>query len=291
MDEIPLDVCKLCIDAWKTSAEIQSLTGTDILTPTLMTQSGPQALQMIQPRATRTPERSSEEPQSEPYTFTPSIDKETEIQENRELLSKLDNDFILDKITAEEYVQRRREIVTQLTDQIDTKKPSLLTKATQDGFLSAEDSFPAGPPEEKFEVTNLEKELSQINNEKTLPLILLERKLGQINVTKYPRDWKLPEGYNSKNLDSIYELYEDLRENQEKILIRFNGTKIAILGKKKNKILCMVLEKDSKMQDYQTQINKLLEKIETKNNYEELIKNLEEGDKGKKDLSFLDKFN
>ncbi|MBD3172794.1 hypothetical protein GF326_10010 [Candidatus Bathyarchaeota archaeon] len=291
MDEIPLDVCKLCIDAWKTSAEIQSLTGTDMLTPTIMTQSGPQSLQIMQSRSPRKPERPSREPRSEPITFTPSIDEETEVQETQELLSKLDNDFILDKITAEEYVQRRREIVTQLTEQIDTKKPSLLAKATQDGFLSPEDSFPAGPPEDKFEVTNLENKLIQQSDEKTLPLILLERKLGKINVTKYPRNWKLPEGYNSKNLDSIYDLYEDLRENQEKILIRFNGTKIAVLGKKKNKILCMVLEKDSKIEDYRTQINKLLDKLETRRDYEELIKSLEEGDREKKDLSLLDKIN
>ena len=53
----------------------------------------------------------------------------------------------------------------------------------------------------------------------------------------------------------------------------------------------MVLEKDQKIEDHRTQINKLLDKLETKKNYEDLIKDLEEGDKGKKDLSFLDKFN
>ena len=40
VDEIPLDVCKLCIDAWKTSAEIQTLTGANLLGPPIMDQVG-----------------------------------------------------------------------------------------------------------------------------------------------------------------------------------------------------------------------------------------------------------
>lgn len=273
VDEIPLDVCKLCIDAWKTSAEIQTITGANILEPTITMPSGPQALQMVHTTPTRQPK---DESAPEPFTFIPSIDKHGESDETEALLYKLDNDFMMDRITADEYVEQRRKIVDQLAEQRDTEKPSLLARATAEGMLKPEDSMPAGPPEDYFEVIDLNKNKGLLKRYKQIPLLLIERTAGKLRVRKYPEDWTLPKNLDKANLESIYDLYDELRQNQEKILLQYNGTKIGILGKRNNRILCMILEDDDKIEDYQGQISRLTDLLETKNDFDDLLKALPE---------------
>ncbi len=273
VDEIPLDVCRLCIDAWKTSAEIQTLTGANILGPTIIVPTGPQALQMVPHRQTRPPDFASP---SEPFTLIPKIEGGTDPHETQDHLYRLDNDFMMDRISADEYVEQRRQIVSQLSDQIDTKKPSLLAQATADGILKPEDSMPAGPPDDYFEVIDLNKNKDLLQKHKILPIMLIERTNGRMRVTKYPEDWILPKNLNRTNLESIYDLYDELRESQEKILLQFNGTKLGILGKKNDKLLCMILEGDEKLEDYKDQINLITDLLESKNDFVDFIKALPE---------------
>lgn len=273
VDEIPLDVCRLCIDAWKTSAEIQTLTGANILGPTITVPIGPQALQMVSPGQTRSP---NFDPSSEPFTLIPNIEGGTDPHETQDQLYRLDNDFMMDRISADEYVEQRRQIVGQLTDQIDTKKPSLLAQATADGILKPEDSMPAGPPDDYFEVIDLNKNRDLLQKHKILPIMLIERKNGKMGVTKYPEDWSLPKNLNRTNLESIYDLYDELRESQEKILLQFNGTKLGILGKKNDKLLCMILEGDEKLEDYKDQVSLITDLLKSKNDFMDFLKALPE---------------
>jgi len=284
VDEIPLDVCKLCIDAWKTSAEIQSLTGANILGPTIMVPTGPQALQMI---PTTPSPRGTTPPEITPLTLIPSIDAEKQNAESQEILFKLDNDFINDRISADEYVTKRREIVNQLMVQKDGKKPTMLKKATIEGYLNPEDSMPAGPPRDKFRVINLDETPEMLRGyKKSLPLMIIERKRGKIGVTKYPEDWKPPSGLNRTNLESIFDLYEQLGESEEKLLLQFNGTKLGLLGKKSNRVLCVVLEGDEKIEDYTEEINALTDLLENTLDFEDFLRELPEVMNKAKDLSF-----
>jgi hypothetical protein len=277
VDEIPLDVCRLCIDAWKTSAEIQTLTGANLLGPTITVPTGPQALQVVSPRQTGRPDFSiPSEPKSKPLTLTPNIDADTDPHETQELLYRLDNDFMMDRISADEYVEQRREIVGQLADQIDTKKPSLLAQATADGILKPEDSMPAGPPDDYFELIDLNKNRDLLQKHKVLPIMLIEIKNGKMGITKYPEDWTPPKNLNRTNLESIYDLYDELRESQEKILLQFNGTKLGILGKKNDKLLCMVLEDNDKLEDYEDQLNRITDLLASTNDFEDFLKALPE---------------
>ena len=281
MDEIPLDVCKLCIDAWKTSAEIQSLTGADILSPTIMVPTGPQALQMIPTAPSKhTP------PEITPLTLIPSIDSGKDDKESQDILVKLDNDFINDRISADEYVAKRREIVNQLMVQKDGKKPTMLKKATIDGYLNPEDSMPAGPPRDKFRVINLDESPEILGYRKSLPLLIIEKKRGKLGVTKFPEDWKPPSGLNRTNLESIYDLYEELGETDEKLLLQFNGTKLGLLGKKSNRVLCVVLEGDEKIEDYTEEINAVTDLLENTIDFEDFLKELPGVMNKAKDLSF-----
>jgi hypothetical protein len=288
VDEIPLDVCKLCIDAWKTSAEIQTLTGADILSPTIMVPTGPQALQMIPGAPSRQPVHEPlSEPKIEPLMLVPNIGEDAESKEIQDRLYNLDNDFINDRITADEYVAQRRQVVNQLVEQKDSKKPTLLSKATSDGYLSPEDSMPAGPPHDEFKLIDFDKHGELLKGyDRLLSLLIIEKKRGKINITKYPKDWKPPSSLNRVNLESVYDLYDELREDQEKILLQFNDTKLGVLGKKDNRILCMVLEGDEKIEDYIDEIDQLTDMFETTSNSEEFQKALPSITKKTKDLSF-----
>jgi len=291
VEEIPLDVCKLCIDAWKTSAEIQSLTGADVLGPTLMLPVGGQPIPVMPGVPSHQPESPSgpsvSAPPSKPLTIIPGgIGSSTASDRTQETLHRLDVDFINDKITADEYVEQRRSIVNQLATEKDTKKPSLLAKATQDGFLEPEDSMPAGPPDDYYKVIDFDIERKLQGYHDTLPLILIDNKLGKIAIKKYPETWSVPNSINRSNLESVYELYDELRENQEKIILQFNGTKLGILGKKNNKILCFVLESDEKVETYHEELEKISDLLETSNDFDDLMKNLPEAMSKTKDLSF-----
>lgn len=103
MDKIPVDVCRLCIDAWKTSAEIQKLTGANIFGQTIIVPTRPEALQMI-PSALK----------NEPITPVPIIQGKIITNTTQELFNELDNNFINDQISTDEYIKKRRQLVNQL---------------------------------------------------------------------------------------------------------------------------------------------------------------------------------
>jgi len=291
VDEIPLDVCKLCLDAWKTSAEIQGLTGANVLGPTLMVPVGQQPIPVMPGIPTSQPTTPSEPsvntPPSQPLTLMPSgLGNGGTQDETQEILHNLDVDFINDRITAEEYVERRRTIVNQLATEKDTVKPTLLAKATQDGYLDPEDSMPAGPPDDYFKMLDLDMERDLRGYHNPLPLILIEKRMGKIGITKYPEDWSVPKSINRSNLESVYDLYDELRENQEKIILQFNGTKLGLLGKRNNKILCFVLNGDEKIENYHEELAKVSDLLETSNDFDDFMKSLPEAMSKTKDLSF-----
>jgi hypothetical protein len=289
VEEIPLDVCRLCIEAWKTSAEIQSLTGANVVGPTLMIPVGQQPIPVMPgiPASQPVSSPSAPAPVSEPFTFAPSsLGVNDTSDETQEILHNLDVAFINDRISADEYVEQRRNIVNQIATQKDTSKPTLLAKATQDGYLDPEDSMPAGPPSDYFKVIDLNNERDLLRKyKKPLPLMLIERRDGRIGITKFLEDWVVPKSINRTNIESVYDLYDELRENQEKIILQFNGTKLGILGKKNNKILCFVLENDQKIEDYSEELVRISELLETSNDFDDLRKSLPEEMLKTKDLS------
>jgi hypothetical protein len=304
VDEIPLDVCRLCIDAWKTSAEIQTLTGANLLGPTILVPAGAPAQPQYVPTAPvqqqYAPQPVSQPtPQPTPFTYVPPnvSDTQESAKEAYDMLHRLDNQFINDQISADEYVSMRRSLVEHLADvrKADGEEDSLLTQATRAGFIS-QDPDPDEvllPPEsvDDFKIIDLGKDLELLNGygesyKRVLPLLLIERnKKGSLGVTKYPTQWKIPKSLNRSNLESIYELYDQLREDQEKILLQFNGTKMGLLGKKNNRILCMVLDGEEKVEDYTEEIKYLTELLSSTNTVEDFVNALQKAMDKTKDLS------
>ena len=300
VDEIPLDVCRLCIDAWKTSAEIQTLTGANLLGPTIMVPAGvpqqapyvpmaPMRAQSYAPAAAAVPQQ--------PLTFVPSQEPDTGgmAREAYNMLHNLDSQFINDKLSAEEYVTMRKNLVDHLIIQrrANGEQSSFYAQATASGIIST-----APDPDEvllplasdEFHVIDLDENMGILNGvdhpfKRVLPLLLIERNKGKLNVNKYPTEWKAPRSLDRNKLESIYDLYEQLRENQEKILLQFNGTKLGLLGKKNNRILCMVLESDEKIEDYTEEISYLTKLLSETSSIEDFINALPKALDKTKDLS------
>lgn len=311
VDEIPLDVCRLCVDAWKTSAEIQTLTGADVLGPTLLVPAGvPQNVQYVpqipnQPQMIHQtvpqpmPGPVSPQANQQPFTLVPPAKPDTgsQAKEAYDMLHRLDNQFINDQISADEYVSMRRNLVEHLSDmrKADGEGESLLNQATRAGYIPTTpdpDEVMLPPASaDGFRVIDLGDNLEVLNGysspyKKVLPLLLIERnKRGKVGVAKYPTDWKIPKSLNRSNLESIYELYEQLNEEQEKILLQFNGTKLGLLGKKNNRILCMVLEENELVEDYTEEIKYLTDVLSTTDTIEDFVSALQKAMDKTKDLS------
>ena len=315
VNEIPLDVCTLCIDAWKTRAEIQTLTGANLLGPTLMVPTGvPQQVQYVQTVPMQpqpiapiaSPMHQQPQPIApvasqvplQPITFIPTEEPDTgtRAREAYDMLHNLDNQFINDRISAEEYVKMRRNLVDHLSIQrkANGEMPSFLSQATESGYIPTEPDpdevlLPPSPMEE-FHVVELDHNIGVLNGvdhptRRVLPLLLIERNQGKIGVKKFPTEWKVPKSLDRTKLESIYDLYEQLREDQEKILLQFNGTKLGLLGKKNNRILCMVLESNERIEDYVEEIRDLTQLLSETNSVDDFVNALPEALSKTKDLS------
>ena len=262
MDEIPLDVCRLCIDAWKTSAEIQALTGSQVAPQAIMVQrSAPLAQQLVMPGA---PESQPVPPKIE----LPKISDEDMDTESHARLRELDSKIINDKIDADEYVRQRRAIVGQLSNVKKVNAPS-------DGFTTIDLNDDLD--------TSLEPEPEP--HKKLLPLVIIERKNTGFRLLRYPLDTDLPDALTDDKIKSIYNLYESLDEG--KILVQFDRTKLGLLGKKKNRVLCTVMEADEKLEDYEREIRYMTELFQETDDLEDLVKALQRAMGSTKTFSHL----
>lgn len=176
--------------------------------------------------------------------------------ETFERLHELDAMFINDSIDAEDYIKRRRELVSQLS----TAKSVNL-------------------PQEALDLINLEEDLEAYpggdgSSKKILSLLLIEQRKVGVKVTKIPGDLKLPPTLTNANLRSIVSLYKNLDKGRNRVLIQFNGTKLGILGRKRNKILCMVLEQDEDLDDYEEEVEYLTELLSKTDDFNDLLKAL-----------------
>jgi hypothetical protein len=71
-------------------------------------------------------------------------------------------------------------------------------------------------------------------------------------------------------------LYRNLDRGEKRMLVQFNGTKLGILGRKRNKILCVILEEDEDLDDYEEDIEYLTELLSETDDFNDLQKALSE---------------
>lgn len=173
-------------------------------------------------------------------------------------LHELDTMFINDSIDAEDYIKHRRELVSQLS----TAKSVNL-------------------PQEAIDLINLEEDMevhpaSDGPFKKILPLLLMEQRRIGVKVTKIPGDLKLPPTLTDANLRSIIGLYKNLDKGKNRVFVQFNGTKLGILGRKRNNILCVVLEADEDLDDYEEEVEYLTKQLSEADDFNDLLKTLSE---------------
>ena len=94
---------------------------------------------------------------------------------------------------------------------------------------------------------------------KLRPLLLIEQRKVGIKVTRIPGDFELPSSLTDANLRSILVLYGKLDRAEKRMLVKFNGTKLGIIGRKGNKLLCVILEEDEDLDDYEEDLERLTE--------------------------------
>jgi hypothetical protein len=172
-----------------------------------------------------------------------------------ERLHELDTMFINDSIDAEDYVKHRRELVSQLST---AKSVNLPQEA-----IDLEEDMEANP-------------VSDGPSKKILPLLLVEQRRIGVKVTKVPGDLKLPPTLTDANLRSIIGLYKNLDKGRNRVLVQFNGTKLGILGRKRNNILCVVLEADEELDDYEEELEYLTKQLSEADDFNDLLKTLSE---------------
>ena len=182
-------------------------------------------------------------------------------------LHELDTMFINDGIDAKNYIKRRRELVSQLS----TVKSVYMPQEALD-LINLEDDLEAYPGDDQ-------------PSKKVHPLLLIEERKVGVKVTKIPGDLKLPPTLTEANLRSIMVLYKNLDKGKNLVLVQFNGTKLGVLGGKSNKILCVVLEADDDLDDYEEDIEYLTELLSETENFNDLLKALSEAEVGKKSFS------
>ena len=182
-------------------------------------------------------------------------------------LHELDTMFINDGIDAKNYIKRRRELVSQLS----TVKSVYMPQEALD-LINLEDDLEAYPGDDQ-------------PSKKVHPLLLIEERKVGVKVTKIPGDLKLPPTLTKANLRSIMGLYKNLDKGKNLVLVQFNGTKLGVLGGKSNKILCVVLEADDDLDDYEEDIEYLTELLSETENFNDLLKALSEAEVGKKSFS------
>ena len=182
-------------------------------------------------------------------------------------LHELDTMFINDGIDAKNYIKRRRELVSQLS----TVKSVYMPQEALD-LINLEDDLEAYPGDDQ-------------PSKKVHPLLLIEERKVGVKVTKIPGDLKLPPTLTEANLRSIMGLYKNLDKGKNLVLVQFNGTKLGVLGGKSNKILCVVLEADDDLDDYEEDIEYLTELLSETENFNDLLKALSEAEVGKKSFS------
>ena len=178
-------------------------------------------------------------------------------------LHELDAMFINDGIDAKDYIKRRRGLVSQLS----TVKSVNLSQAALD-LINIEDDLEAHPGNDQ-------------PSKKVHPLLLIEERKVGVKVTKIPGDFKLPPTLTDANLRSITSLYKNLDKRKNPVLVQLNGTKLGVLGGKSNKVLCVVLEPDDDLDDYEEEIEYLTELLSETEDFNDLLKALSEAEVGK----------
>jgi len=239
VDELPLDVCRRCIDAWKIGAEVQALTAPQSAPKAITAQRSAETIQTIaHPLSPMTQE-------PEPLTFElPKPGADEMNSEHLRRLQELDSMFINDRIDADEYVAQRRAIVSQLSS---TKKVESPVNLDDDQEIVYDEFF------------------------EHMPLVIIERKRLGYEVTSYP-EGVVPRGLDRKKAQSIYSLYDSLK-GKEGVLIQFNGTRLGLLGKKKNRLLCALLQEEEGIHDRREEIDHIV-RLFNEADSEDLIKTL-----------------
>jgi hypothetical protein len=214
LDEIPLEVCRLCLDAWKISRG------------NITVKAPVKRVEAETPRAVQAEAQT-------PEAGEPSIPAHI-----RRSLSELDRLFIEDGIGLEEYVQKRRQILSSA-------------------------SRPSTP------LSSIEERLESLGNvEAQNALFIVEA--GKVKA-KYPEGATLPDGLDGKALKAIHELFENMHEHISDVRLSFRSWSILGLDRRGRRLALLLIGGKAEREDLSEVVREAQTLLREHENWEEIL--------------------
>ena len=223
LDEIPLEVCRLCLDAWKMSG------GTVMVRNPMKRVEAETSIPAVA-FATERPNIVKRVEPTIPETGEPSIP--THI---RRSLSELDRLFIEDRISLEEYVRRRNQILNS-ANQLSTS------------------------------LSNTEEGIGNVEAQNAVFII----EAGKVKA-KYPEGAALPDGLDGKALKAIHEFFENMRGHTSDVYLSFGGMNILGLALKGKKLALLLIGGRAKREDLSEVVREAQTLLREHENWEEIL--------------------
>ena len=235
-DEIPLEVCQLCLEAWRAmNSRVTVRRSLDRLR-----MAGVQPVQAVEGQPVQAEQR--------PFKGEEAVQRPVAPQPERvnvaEALAELDRLFEEDKIGLEEYVRRRKSII----DSARQNRNSLFN-----GF---------------------ERILGRVESG-CLGLILIEKEMFGVKVkAAAPEDWRQPESLDGEALRAIYNFYASLKERAEDIHLEHRDFKVASLGFKDGKLALLISEGNREPRELEEHVRKFSSRLRREANWEGNLKRI-----------------
>jgi len=235
-DEIPLEICQLCLETWKAmSGRVTVRRSLDRLRAAEV-----QPIQTVEERSVQ----AEQQPVKGEEAVQPPAAAQPERVDMAEALAELDRLFEEGEIELEEYVRRRKSIV----DSAKRKRNSLFVGFER--ILGRAESGHVG-------------------------LVLVEKEMFGVKVkAAAPQGWRQPESLDGEALRAIYNFYASLKERAEDIRLEHRDFKVASLGFKDGKLALLISNPDREFSEFDEYVRKFSSRLKREVNWEKNLPRL-----------------
>jgi len=234
-DEIPLEICQLCLETWKAmSGRVTVRRSLDRLRAAEV-----QPVQTVEERPVQAEQRpvKGEEAVQPPAAQPERVDM-------AEALAELDRLFEEGEIELEEYVRRRKSIV----DSARKKRNSLFN-----GF----------------------ERILRRTEPRYVGLVLVEKEMFGVKVkAAAPEGWRQPESLDGEALRAIYNFYASLKEQAGDIRLEHRDFKVASLGFKDGKLALLISDRNREFSEFDEYVKKFSSRLKRELDWEKNLPRL-----------------
>jgi len=235
-DEIPLEICQLCLETWKAmSNRVTVRRSLDRLRAAEV-----QPIQTVEER----PVQAEQQPVKVEEASQPPAAAQPERVDMTEALAELDRLFEEGEIDLEEYVRRRKSIV----DSARQKRNSLLN--------------------------SLDRILGRAGSE-YVGLVLVEKEMFGVKIrASAPKGWRQPESLDGEALRAVYKFYASLKERAEDIRLEYRDFKVASLGFRDGKLALLICDVNREPGELEEHVRRFSSRLKREVNWEKNLEKI-----------------